>query len=246
MAVTAHAPGAIHAALAGAPGAPVFFPYVWELAADRGGLTVQDLLSSASRCVAAVTDASRLLESDAVFVDCLPGSPAVEVVSRLSEMRLGKDVAACVAGPQRLLEDGVHHDVDDACDATEDLAREVLEAGCSVLVLDESAGVLSDSPPLYRVLAKLCAYYGARSLALAPADVADALREAGVDGVDCGPVATKRQVQVAPAARGVVPEARIITSSFAPRPRGTDADWLMAVGRQLREKRERRERTVEA
>ena len=241
--MTARAGGAVSAALAGEPGPVAFFPYIWELAAQRAGTTLEQLAESASRCVAAVTDASRLLATDAVFVPCSPGTASVETVGRLSEMRLGKDVAACVAGPQRLLHDGAHGDVDDACDATEDLARAVLEAGCTVMVLDESSGTTASSPAIYRVLAKLCAYYGARSLAVAPLVSAEVLLDGGIDAVDSGWVAGTGRCAVAPATRDGVPDARLVTSSFVPRPTEADAAWLMAVGRQLRE---HRHNTVEA
>ncbi|HLF40167.1 MAG TPA: hypothetical protein VI854_01705, partial [Acidimicrobiia bacterium] len=61
-------PGLLSRVLAGDDPGPVFVPWLWELAADRAGLSLEEMAASATTLVAALTSAAQLVEAEAVTV----------------------------------------------------------------------------------------------------------------------------------------------------------------------------------
>jgi hypothetical protein len=224
------ASGRLAAALAGDRAAAAFAPYLWRLAADRAGLAVDEMAASPSELVAALGSAARLVEADAVHVLIDSATaPAVESLRRLAAARSPWDLVAVVPGPALL---GPRHgtdDLDDAVELAEDLARVVLEAGCSVLAVREPDAAHSECRG-FRSLARMAAHYGARTMVLGPPAAAVAV-DAGFDAVDAGaegPSPAGVHVALEPG-----PGVRIVTSRWSPMPGGVDADDLRATSRRL-------------
>lgn len=225
--------GRMHAALSGGT-SPAFAPYVWELAAERAGVTVEEMTSSASRLVSTLVDAARLLDTHAICV-LLTGAETgvpLEAVARLAAMNLPYDVVAVLPGPAVTAAQA--DDAEGALEAIEDLARDALDAGASVLVLDDPAAP-DDVLTTYRTIVRQSNYHGAHILVVTQPEQANAYLAAGVSGVDVGPAGPyPAGVAVAPAAAGRVPEAAVVTSGMRPRPTAGDAEWLMAAARAVR------------
>lgn len=226
--------GPLAAALAGRAVRRVFAPYLWRLAEERSGSTEAGYAASASVMVSALQAARQLVESDAIHVPVSAASgTAFDALQRLAAMHRAYDLAAVVPGPVALAS-ASGRALDEAQEDFEDLARAVLEAGCDVLAVHEPAPE-PDADASLRAMARLAAFYGARTLLLAPADGAFALA-AGFDAIDTGePAAHPGGVAIAPAgADAPLPASTIVSSSWARPVGGADADWLRAAARQLR------------
>lgn len=228
------APGVLGLALAGQAQRQVFAPYLWTLAAEREGSTL-DRIGSASNLLRALTAARQLVEADAIHVPIEAETGAgLEALRRLAASSRDFDVAAVIPGPVALGALRGLSGSDDRADAFEDLARAVLEAGCDVLMVREGQpdpGTESS----FRAMGKLAGFFGSRTLVLGPPAAIFAL-DAGFDGLDAGvegPVA--RGVPVAPATPDAgLPAATIVTSSWTAPPRASDAEWLRRLARQIR------------
>jgi hypothetical protein len=217
--------------LAGTHRGPAFLPWVWELAAERAGLDVTAMTASATTLVAALQSAAELVESDAITVlVAAPDGAPLEALRRLAatvaDDRPGRrELVAVIPGPAALAARDGHTDPDDRDEAAEDLARAVLEARPGVLAVDEPEPD-PDTTTCYRTIARLADYYGARTLVITPPDRAQFLTGAGIDAI------------VDPAATTNTAAEGLVTSSWAPRPGGADADALRARSRQVRAARE--------
>lgn len=213
--------GALPAVLAGTSSGPVFVPWLWELAAERAGLSLAEMTASATSLVDAVTNAARLVESDVltVLVDEAGGVTA-EALSRLAASS-PYDVVAVVPGPAALAARLGLDDPDDRDEAAEDLARAVLETRPAVLAVDEPAPD-PDTAVCYRAIARLAVYYGIRTLVIGPPAAAFAV-DAGIDA------------HLPPDGS---PEGNIVTTSWISRPTGADADAVRAVAARIRAARE--------
>ena len=226
--------GPLAAALAGHAARRVFAPYLWRLAGERSGSTEAGYAASASVMVNALQAARQLVGSDAIHVPVPePTGAAFDALQRLAAMSRAYDLVAVVPRPVALAA-ASGRALDDAQEDFEDLARAVLEAGCDVLAVHEPEPD-ADSAASLRAMARLAAFYGARTLLLAPAAGAFALA-AGFDAIDTGePAAPPGGVAVAPAvADAPLPASTIVSSSWAQPGGGADADWLRAAARQLR------------
>ena len=230
----ARARGPLALALAGHSTRRVFAPYLWALAEQRSGRTAADYGASASVMVNALQAARQLVEADAIHVllDATSGA-AFDALKRLGAMSRSHDLVAVLPGPVALaaMRDCA---LDDAQEDFEDLARAALEAGCDVLAMREPQPDerCADS---VRAVARLAAFYGARTLALAPQGGAFVLAE-GFDALDSDDTAPcPHGIAIAPARAGVpLPVSTIVSSSLSTPADGSDADWLRASARQLR------------
>ncbi len=227
--------GAFAAALAGNAGRGAFVPYLLNLAAGRAGRPLDQLLCVTTELVAALTAARQLVECDAIHVPVdRVGSPAFQALERLVAMSHDCDVAAIIPGPVEL---GAANDTDnrdDMTDAFEDLARAVLEARCDVLIVKEPDPdpATADS---FRAVAKLAAFFGARTLVLGPPEAEFAVSE-GFDAVDAGaagPITAGVPVTLA-SPDMATPAGGIVSSSWSAPPRAADAEWLRRVARRIR------------
>lgn len=232
--VQRRASGILNLSLAGTAKRQAFAPYLWEVAADREGSSL-DQIPTASKLVVALTTARQLVESDVIHVPIKDSkSQAFEALRRLSVVSRDFDLAAVIPGPVELqLLRGLSL-LDDGMDAFEDLARSVLEAGCDTLMVRE-CNPDSKTEGSFRAMAKLAAFFGSRTLALGPPNAVFAV-SAGFDALDAGadgPVAIG--VPVAPAVQDMpLPVANIVTSSWLVPPRAPDVEWLRRVARQVR------------
>lgn len=229
-------PGALHDALSGLSSGPAFAPYLWELAADRAGFTVEEMTASTSQLAAALRNACQLVEADSItlLID-ESNSPTFQALERLVQTTRISDVVAVIPGPMQLAETQRIADIDDAHEMFEDLARAVLEARCDVLAVSEFSASPSAAPS-FRAVAKMSEFHGARTLAIGTAALSFAV-DSGFDAVDAGPegpIPLGVRVAVASAGKPSV-QASVITSSFSSRPTGSDVDWLRAAARSLKE-----------
>lgn len=231
---TARERGALAQALGGRAAQRVFAPYLWQMAMERSGKPAAEYAVSASVMVSALVAARQLVEADAIHVplDDATGA-AYHALARLAAMAPTHDLVAVLPGPVALAA-ARNVALDDAQEDFEDLARAALEASCDVLAVRESQPDAACAGSL-RAMARLAAFYGARTLLLAPAAGAFSLAE-GFDAIDTGEATPHPAgVAVAPALPGAaLPASTIVSSSWSAPVSGGDADWLRAAGRQVR------------
>lgn len=226
--------GPLGLALAGNPRRQAFAPYLWDVAADRAGMPL-DQISSASALVMVLSDCRQLVESDVLHLPINDVNTfAFEALGRLSAHGSDWDLVAVVPGPMALAEMRGIRGLDDAMDDFEDLARAVLEAGCDVLAVREPVPA-PETEASFRAMAKLAAFFGARTLALGPA-AAGFVLDAGFDALDIGAGGpAENGVAVLPASPdSPLPTSAIVSSSWESPVRGGDVDWLRRIARQIR------------
>lgn len=226
--------GPLAMALAGGASRRVFAPYLWRLARERCARSGEEYDGSASAMVNALLAARQLVEAEAIHLPIDAADvPAIDALRRLAATPRSFDLVALLPGPVGM---AVARSIalDDAQEDAEDLARVVLEAGCDVLAVLEPRPDAGCSDCL-RTVARLAAFYGARTLILAPPGGAFALA-CGFDAIDTGAAAPHPEgVPIAPVREGApLPASRIVSSSWSVPAGGSDADWLRSSARQLR------------
>ena len=231
--------GILFDVLSGSSRGPAFLPWVWELAAERAGLSTEDMAASATELVAAIRQATALVESDALVVLVADiNSPSIEALERLAAAGDGHDRVAVIPGPATLALERGMDDPDDRDEATEELARVVFEARAQVLVIDE-ANPAPDTAACFRTLSRMAAHYGARALAIAPPTNLF-LVEAGLDAIDGGDAGAAPAGVAVAAAPMALATLGVLTTSWPCR--SSDAEAMRAMAHSVRTERDRRHR----